>query len=473
MTQLLYWNDFFTEAGIPKEVAGNYAELFTDHRIQRSLLADLTKDILHDMGIHIVGDIIAIIKQAKHVILMDQRRHATASETAPTRTAPTAASPKLVKEKRSVIKLDSSMHHKSLASAARNAAGSASTSHATQAREASNGSSRMVRIVTAKAASGGSRAVKNSDSSEDVWVTGQEFRSVQRTNSQAVSSDAAYRSVSLRGGAPMVKRDNVPVPMSRRVLPEHEGRYKVNLPKGTTPKTRAILRQLAASGEASPSMDDLSRVAPRGGSVFNRLGGSSAANKPTANGHNFQVTRQVIEQHQKRATNMSSAARDAARAGQKRSATSKFDAQQDNEEFWCVMDESVDDDYYAGDVGGGGDLADSRTFYRAAAAKPAKRAHKHAAVEPARARPSKAVIREPVRAPAADDDDDRSMLYSDKGRSLAVKSSAGFAKSRLGVASTSPRRGVIKLNSSRTSRPGVIRLSGSSDDKSRRNIIRF
>ena len=35
----------------------------------------------------------------------------------------------------------------------------------------------------------------------------------------------------------------VPVPKSRRVFPEHEGKYKITMPAGTTEKTKKILRK--------------------------------------------------------------------------------------------------------------------------------------------------------------------------------------------------------------------------------------
>ena len=62
-----YWLKFFTEAGIPVGEATNYSMIFVDHRIQQSMLVDLNKEYLTDMGIKCMGDIIAILKQAKQV----------------------------------------------------------------------------------------------------------------------------------------------------------------------------------------------------------------------------------------------------------------------------------------------------------------------------------------------------------------------------------------------------------------------
>ncbi|XP_074605274.1 uncharacterized protein LOC141858434 [Brevipalpus obovatus] len=62
-----YWIDFFLAAKLPQSVATKYAMIFTDHRIQESMLEDLTKDMLYDMGIKTIGDIIAILKHAREV----------------------------------------------------------------------------------------------------------------------------------------------------------------------------------------------------------------------------------------------------------------------------------------------------------------------------------------------------------------------------------------------------------------------
>lgn len=40
----------------------------------------------------------------------------------------------------------------------------------------------------------------------------------------------------------------------RRVLPEHEGRYKIILPSGTTPKTREIMAKKAMCKNAVKSI---------------------------------------------------------------------------------------------------------------------------------------------------------------------------------------------------------------------------
>lgn len=44
-----------------------FAPLFILYRIQKNMLLDLNKEIMNELGITIVGDIIAILKHAKVV----------------------------------------------------------------------------------------------------------------------------------------------------------------------------------------------------------------------------------------------------------------------------------------------------------------------------------------------------------------------------------------------------------------------
>lgn len=67
MTAAPAWFQFFLDSGIPPADAGNYAVTFTTNRIQMDMITDLTKDYLRDMGITVLGDVIAILKHAKVV----------------------------------------------------------------------------------------------------------------------------------------------------------------------------------------------------------------------------------------------------------------------------------------------------------------------------------------------------------------------------------------------------------------------
>ena len=43
-------------------------------------------------------------------------------------------------------------------------------------------------------------------------------------------------------------KEEVPVPKVRRVLPEHEGKYKVTMPAGTTARSRKLLQKQGKGG---------------------------------------------------------------------------------------------------------------------------------------------------------------------------------------------------------------------------------
>ncbi|XP_035479476.1 uncharacterized protein C19orf47 homolog isoform X2 [Scophthalmus maximus] len=71
------WIQFFKDAGIPPSLAVTYAVSFVDNRIQKNMLMDLSKDIMMDLGITVIGDIIAILKHAKQVYRQDMCKMAT------------------------------------------------------------------------------------------------------------------------------------------------------------------------------------------------------------------------------------------------------------------------------------------------------------------------------------------------------------------------------------------------------------
>lgn len=91
--QVTKWTTFFTKAGIPSGAANNYAVIFYDHRIQEDMLPDLTKEILRDMGITIMGDIIAILRHGKEVHAQSEREKSAKEMVAVTDASSVSSSP--------------------------------------------------------------------------------------------------------------------------------------------------------------------------------------------------------------------------------------------------------------------------------------------------------------------------------------------------------------------------------------------
>uniref|UniRef100_A0A3P8UA97 Chromosome 19 open reading frame 47 n=1 Tax=Amphiprion percula TaxID=161767 RepID=A0A3P8UA97_AMPPE len=189
------WIQFFKDAGIPAGLAVTYAVSFVDN-IQKNMLMDLSKDIMMDLGITVIGDIIAILKHAKQVYRQDMCKMAT------------------------------------------EAISSGQTSVQAELRRTANTATRMI---------------ANALSHESPPAT--PARRPDNRLSVTVSQPADEGN-----GLPAVKR--------RRVTAEMEGKYIINMPKGTTPRTRRILAQQAKK---------LKRT-----SVFARLGAESKADtQPT------------------------------------------------------------------------------------------------------------------------------------------------------------------------------------------------
>lgn len=69
MTSLsAYWVKFFKGAGFPQDVATKHAVVFSNNRIKPDMLPDLDKPSLKEMGITLMGDMIAILRYAKKVV---------------------------------------------------------------------------------------------------------------------------------------------------------------------------------------------------------------------------------------------------------------------------------------------------------------------------------------------------------------------------------------------------------------------
>ncbi|XP_036087549.1 uncharacterized protein C19orf47 homolog isoform X3 [Rousettus aegyptiacus] len=211
------WIQFFKEAGIPPGPAVNYAVMFVDNRIQKSMLLDLNKEIMNELGVTVVGDIIAILKHAKVVHRQDMCKAATES-------VPCSPSP-IPGEVR---------------------------------RGTSSAASRMIANSLNRDSPPGTPPRRPDTSTSKISVT--------------VSNKMAAKSAKAAAVLARREEESLAVPTKRRrVTAEMEGKYIINMPKGTTPRTRKILeQQQAAKG--------LHRT-----SVFDRLGAETKADTTTGN----------------------------------------------------------------------------------------------------------------------------------------------------------------------------------------------
>ncbi|XP_051512344.1 uncharacterized protein C19orf47 homolog isoform X2 [Myxocyprinus asiaticus] len=202
------WIQFFKDAGIPPGLAVNYAVSFVDNRIQKNMLMDLSKEIMMDLGITVIGDIIAILKHAKHVYRQD------------------------------MCKMTSE------------AISSGQTSVQAELRRTANTpATRMIANALSRD-SPPSTPARRPDNRISVTVSNSSAKTVP--NQPAKENGL------------QVKR--------RRVTKEIEGKYIINMPKGTTDRTRRILEQQAKKAKV------LKRT-----SVFDRLGAESKTDTITIN----------------------------------------------------------------------------------------------------------------------------------------------------------------------------------------------
>ncbi|XP_019944190.1 uncharacterized protein C19orf47 homolog isoform X2 [Paralichthys olivaceus] len=206
------WIQFFKDAGIPAGLAVTYAVSFVDNRIQKNMLMDLSKDIMMDLGITVIGDIIAILKHAKQVYRQDMCKMAT------------------------------------------EAISSGQTSVKAELRRTAN--------------TPATRMIANALSHDSPPVT--PARRPDNRLSVTVSNMPSNKSNKAVLSQPADEGNGLPAVKRRRVTAEMEGKYIINMPKGTTPRTRRILAQQGKKG--------LKRT-----SVFARLGAESKADIPTSN----------------------------------------------------------------------------------------------------------------------------------------------------------------------------------------------
>ncbi|XP_061453846.1 uncharacterized protein C19orf47 homolog isoform X2 [Rhineura floridana] len=229
------WIQFFKEAGVPPGPAVNYAVTFVDNRIQKNMLMDLNKEIMNELGITVVGDIIAILKHAKVVYRQEMCKAATES-----------------------------------------VASSQTTLQTELRRNANTAATRMIANSLSRDSPPSTPVRRPEPSASKISIT--------------VSNKMAAKNAKAALCRPGTENSTVPV-KRRRVTAEMEGKYIVHMPKGTTPRTKKILeQQQAAKGlqrtsvfdrlGAETNADTTTGSKPTG--VFSRLGDMQEADEDRA-----------------------------------------------------------------------------------------------------------------------------------------------------------------------------------------------
>ncbi|XP_010870654.2 uncharacterized protein C19orf47 homolog isoform X2 [Esox lucius] len=257
------WIQFFKDAGIPAGLAVNYAVSFVDNRIQKNMLMDLSKEIMMDLGITVIGDIIAILKHAKQVYrqsdwecLEDRRSY---------------------RDPQDMCKM------------------------ATQA--ITSGQSNIQTELRRTAHTPATRMIANAlscDSPPSTPAHRPDNRlSVTVSNKQAKIGKAVLSRPADEGNGVPVKR--------RRVTAEMEGKYIINMPKGTTARTARILAQQAKKGNkrmsvferlGAESKADTTTGVSKATGVFSRLGQADEAEEGAAGGEDLEGAEEVEEEEE-------------------------------------------------------------------------------------------------------------------------------------------------------------------------------
>ncbi|KAL7980654.1 hypothetical protein Chor_001808, partial [Crotalus horridus] len=169
--------------------------------IQKNMLLDLNKEIMNELGITVVGDIIAILKHAKLVYRQEMCKAATESVAS------------------SQIALQSELR-----------------------RNANTAATRMIANSLSRDSPPSTPVRRPDTSASKISIT--------------VSNKMAGKSTKAAVCAPRAENPTIPV-KRRRVTAEMEGKYIVHMPKGTTPRTKKILeQQQAAKGLQRTSVFD-------------------------------------------------------------------------------------------------------------------------------------------------------------------------------------------------------------------------
>ncbi|XP_054509939.2 uncharacterized protein C19orf47 homolog [Agelaius phoeniceus] len=246
------WLRFFEDAGIPPGPALGYAVAFVDNRIHKNMLLDLTKELMKELGITVVGDVIAILRHAKVVHRQEMCRAASES-----------LQPEAVGGSRRDQR-DPPDHQPRDHQPRDQQRDQGRDQQRDQGRDPCGAAGRMITKSLSRDP-GPPRAPRNPPG------TG---ISVTVPNGAGGSGSEAPSAL----------------PKRRRVTAEAEGKYVIRLPKGTTARSRHILRLQAARGLGRPSVFERlgaeAKAAAAAGAkpsgVFSRLGAAPEGPDPAA-----------------------------------------------------------------------------------------------------------------------------------------------------------------------------------------------
>uniref|UniRef100_A0A1B6DTV2 SAM domain-containing protein n=1 Tax=Clastoptera arizonana TaxID=38151 RepID=A0A1B6DTV2_9HEMI len=240
------WIQFFKEAGLVNS-AQKYAHIFKENNIRKDLLLELNKEYLKDMGITLLGDIIAILKHAKIVGQQEEDIQKEHSLQKVILTSSDTEDNDYDEDEDDNIR---SNYKKDISEVIEKKSESAVTrilDHYIR-----NPTLPKILDKDRKKEKLQTKAMYNKetfglDKSKTVPIVKKTIKNntIQKTENKLDFATHPKPSVIKRPGAPVTSSDSIPeVRKPRRVLPEHEGGYKIKMPTGSTVRSRHILQKM-------------------------------------------------------------------------------------------------------------------------------------------------------------------------------------------------------------------------------------